>query len=102
MYGKNPFANKTKEEIAKIFNNRSERNKHKSKDILEKEKQNRSNAAKKCWQNEEYKLHVAQGLAKSSDKRAINQSKAMSGKNNPMYGKNSWDYMSEDAKIKRY
>lgn len=96
MYGKNPFVGKTKEEITKIFNNRSERNKHKSKDVLEKEKQNRSNAAKKCWQNEEYKLHVAQGLAKSSDKRAINQSKAISGKNNPMYGQSVVDHMTPE------
>ena len=26
---------------------------------------------------------------------------ALCGKNNPMYGKNSWDYMDEDAKIER-
>lgn len=103
MHGKNPFANKTKDELNKIFNDRSERNKHKSKAILEKEKQNRSNAAKLCWQNEEYKQHVSSGLQKSvTIESRLKKSKQMTGKNNPMYGKNSWDYMSEDAKIKRY
>ena len=32
-------------------------------------------------------------------KEKLRQSKI--GENNPMYGKNSWDYMSEEDKIKR-
>ena len=103
MYGKNPYANKTKEELDKIFKERTKRNKNKSKDILEQEKQNRSNAAKKCWKNEEYKQHVRAGLQQSMTiELKLKKSKQITGKNNPMYGKNSWDYMSEDAKIKRY
>ena len=97
MYGKNPYANKSQEELDEIFRKRSETNKNKSKDILKQEKINRSNASKKCWQNETFRRNVINGLQKSMNLDRINTlSELMSGKNNPMYGKNIKDYMSKE------
>lgn len=103
MFGKNPFENKSKEELDEIWNKRTETNKNKPTEVLIQESINRSNAAKKCWENEEYRQNVINGILKSmTPDRILSMSEAMTGENNPMFGKSSWDFMSEDDKKKRY
>ena len=71
----------------------------------------------KCWikifnsNNKKYGYNLTEGGSNASSyenktedemkeiKEKLRQSKI--GENNPMYGKNSWDYMSEEDKIKR-
>jgi hypothetical protein len=49
MFGKNPYANKSKEELDEIFRKRSKTNKNKSDIVLSIEFEHRSNATKMCW-----------------------------------------------------
>ena len=49
MHGKNPYANKSKEELDEIIRKRTETNKNKSSIVLSIEFEHRSNATKMCW-----------------------------------------------------
>lgn len=95
MYGKNPYANLTKNELIQIMKKRSEKHLLKSKEELENEKLRRSKAGKELWNNAEYIQRVKAGLAKSKTPEYLAKlSKANSGKNNPMYGHSVTEFMS--------